>query len=259
MLSKLNKAYLSVYYNLFKSDLRNLDTPDSDFADKWRHRRKMLEEFLSALLLSSNMTLTGAKKFTLLLHNVSTPIYWNLSECENYETAVEILEAMFVKKNNTIFARHLLATRHQQPEESLEKYLQILKTLGHEYEFTVLTTNQAGDIFIRDAFINGIQSNLIKQRLRLAKSLWTSPNIGHGTKTICLLFTARDFSGCNFYPASFSKFFCSVFLKFSIFSPPLQDQNYSIVQDTPALLSIMNNVLLWPQLCPSATFVISVK
>ena len=42
--------------------------------------------------------------------------YGNLSEFENYETALEIFEAMFVKKKNIILARHLLATSHQSLE-----------------------------------------------------------------------------------------------------------------------------------------------
>ena len=76
-----------------KPDRLDLDTSDSD--DKWHLWRKLSEGFLAAVF---KHTLSGTEKFTLLLYHVSTPIYRNLSECENYETVVEILEAMSIKK-----------------------------------------------------------------------------------------------------------------------------------------------------------------
>ena len=102
-----------------KPDRLDHDTSDSDSTDKWRYWRKMFGGFLIVLQLSSNTTLISIKKYTLPLYHVSTLIYRNLSECENYETAVEILEAMFVTKMNTIFAR--LATKRQLLEKNLEQ------------------------------------------------------------------------------------------------------------------------------------------
>ena len=78
---------------------------------------------------------------------------------------------MFIKKKNSIFARYLLATRRQETEESLELYLQNLKILNHDCDFTALTASQARDITIRDAFISGVRSNQIRQRMLENKDL----------------------------------------------------------------------------------------
>ena len=78
---------------------------------------------------------------------------------------------MFIKKKNSIFARHLLATRRQETEESLELYLQNLKILSRDCDFTALTASQARDIAIRDAFISGVQSYQIRQRMLENKDL----------------------------------------------------------------------------------------
>ena len=78
---------------------------------------------------------------------------------------------MFIKKKNSIFARYLLATRRQEAEESLELYLQNLKILSRDCDFTALTISQAKDIAIRDVFISGVRSNQIKQRMLENKEL----------------------------------------------------------------------------------------
>jgi len=38
-----------------------------------------------------------------------------IEETENYDIAIETLKQMFVKPKNMIFARHILATRTQNP------------------------------------------------------------------------------------------------------------------------------------------------
>ena len=78
---------------------------------------------------------------------------------------------MFFKKKNSIFARYLLATRGEETEESLELYLQNPKILSYDSDFTVLKASQARDIAIRDAFISGVRSNQIRQRMLENKDL----------------------------------------------------------------------------------------
>ena len=144
---------------------------DPDSNDKWLHWRDMFEGFLSELQSSSTSALTGSQKLTLLLHHISTPIYKCLCRCQNYDAAISTLDGMFIKKKNSIFARYLLATRRQETEESLELYLQNLKILSHDCDFTALTASQARDITIRDAFISGVRSNQIRQRMLENKDL----------------------------------------------------------------------------------------
>ena len=131
----------------------------------------MFEGFLSELQSSSTSALTGSLKLTLLLYHISTPIYKCLSGCQKYNAAISTLDGMFIKKKNSIFARYLLATRHQETEESLELYLQNLKIFSRDCDFTALTASQARDIAIRDVFISGVRSNQIRQRMIETKDL----------------------------------------------------------------------------------------
>ncbi|XP_068235942.1 uncharacterized protein [Palaemon carinicauda] len=70
-----------------------------------------------------------------------------------------------MKPNNEIFARHLLATRRQNSDKSLDQFLQALKLLAKDCQFKSVTVEEACDSYVRDAFINGLVSGAIRQRL----------------------------------------------------------------------------------------------
>ena len=60
-------------------------------------------------------------------------IFVYFEECTEYDRAIVVLKELFVKPKNEVFSRHVLATRIQQTTESLEEYLQVLKTLRGDY------------------------------------------------------------------------------------------------------------------------------
>ena len=59
----------------------------------------------------------------------------------------------------------MLATRKQQPTETLDEYLQQLKTLAKDCSFKAVTADIYKQEMIRDSYINGLLSNAIRQRL----------------------------------------------------------------------------------------------
>ena len=130
----------------------------------------MFEGFFSELQYFTS-ALTDSLKLILLLHHISNPIYKCLSGCQNYDAAVSTLDGMFIRKKNSIFARYLLAARRQETEECLELYLQNLKILSCDCDFTALTASQIRYIAIRDNFISGVRSNQIRQRMLENKDL----------------------------------------------------------------------------------------
>jgi len=69
------------------------------------------------------------------------------------------------KQKNPVFARHLLATRGQRPDESLAEFLQALSILAKDCVFKDVTAAQSKEEFIRDIFKNGLSSSSIRQRL----------------------------------------------------------------------------------------------
>ena len=82
-----------------------------------------------------------------------------------------MLKTLYVKTPNEIFARHKLATRKQQAGETLDQYLQELKLLSKDCNFCQVSAIQQRDEAIRDAFISGLLSGSIRQRLLENKTL----------------------------------------------------------------------------------------
>ena len=109
------------------------DPNSSEASKEWLHWKRTFENFLT-VLPQENLN-----KLTVLENYVSPTIFQHIEDCSDYAAAIEILQVLFVKPRNEIFARHLLATRHQQPRETLDEYLQALKTLSKDCNFKSLS------------------------------------------------------------------------------------------------------------------------
>ena len=96
---------------------------------------------------------------------VSSRVYVAIADCTMYEAAIKILKDLYVKPSNTIFARYCLATCRQKAGKSLEEFLQALRTLSKECNFKNVTAEQYREEAVTDAFISGLHSSLIRQRL----------------------------------------------------------------------------------------------
>ena len=76
-----------------------------------------------------------------------------------------------MKPRNVVLARHILSTRKQKAGENVHQFLNELKTLAKDCDFKTVSVDQYRSEMIRDAFINGLQSNHIRQRLLENKTL----------------------------------------------------------------------------------------
>ena len=70
-----------------------------------------------------------------------------------------------MKTPNKIFARHLLTTAKQEVGQSLDDFFLTLTKLSKDCNFANVTGEEYRKQMIRDAFINGITSHSIRQRL----------------------------------------------------------------------------------------------
>ncbi|CAK8690382.1 unnamed protein product [Clavelina lepadiformis] len=84
----------------------------------WKHWKRTFDNFLAELAQEQISTAPPINKLQLLTNFVSAEIFEFIEDCNTYDSAVEILQELLVKKPNEIFARHLLTTRKQQPSES---------------------------------------------------------------------------------------------------------------------------------------------
>lgn len=112
-----------------------LDTdPSSSTAEKdWLHWICTFENFISALPTQ------GLNKLQLLVNYVSPRTYEYIEHCGTYAEAIATLKDLYIKPTNEIFARHLLATRRQRSGESMDEFLQALKTLAKDCKFKDVT------------------------------------------------------------------------------------------------------------------------
>ena len=138
-----------------------LDTdPSSSTAEKdWLHWIRTFENFVSALPVE------GLNKLQVLTNYVSPQIFEYIGHCDRYQEAIDTLRALYIKPTNEVFARHLLATRRQKSGETMDEFLQVLKALAKDCKFKDVTAAVYRDEAVRDAFIAGLQSNTIRQRL----------------------------------------------------------------------------------------------
>ncbi|XP_065055331.1 uncharacterized protein LOC135683878 [Rhopilema esculentum] len=143
----------------------NADPSDSGARKSWIHWKRTSENFLAVLGEAD------IDKFGVLTNFVSPTVYEYIEECTTYGSAIETLQNIYVKPTNEIYVRHVLATRRQQAGETLDEYLQALKVLSKECNFQSVNAAKYCEEYIRDAFITGLNSNQIRQRL-LEIKLW---------------------------------------------------------------------------------------
>ncbi|MPC31751.1 hypothetical protein E2C01_025048 [Portunus trituberculatus] len=143
----------------------SLDTTPAE----WNHWFRTFTNFLDSI--SDD---TAPDKLKLLVNHVSPPVFSHISDCNTYKEAITMLETVYVKPTIIIFTRHLLATRKQTNSETVDQFLHALKLLCSDYEFRAVSADTYIQEAIRDAFISGISSPMIRQRLLEKESLTLS-------------------------------------------------------------------------------------
>ncbi|TGZ66243.1 hypothetical protein CRM22_005428 [Opisthorchis felineus] len=133
------------------------DAPDA--TRQWNHWFCTFSNFLDEIKVFN------PHKLKTLYNYISPAVFEIIAECATYEEAIKTLENLYVKPKNEAAARHLLATCKQEVGHTLDHFVQKLKTLARECHFQAVTAEQYRDNALRDAFISGIQSTEIRQRL----------------------------------------------------------------------------------------------
>merc|ERR1712227_890162 len=105
------------------------------------------------------------RKLQTLINCISPEIYEYISEAEDYYSAINILERLYTKPNSIIYNRHQLASRRQRKDESVYQYMQRLETLSNTCEFKAVSGEIYRQEYLRDSFINGLESTQIRDKL----------------------------------------------------------------------------------------------
>ena len=146
-------------------------SPNSVNADKvFKHWVKTFENFVGECATTAGdggvrVPATDAVKLKALLNNVSHELFAMVQSATTYDAAMKELEKIYVKPVNEVYVRHCLASRRQQPGETIDEYVQTLHILGNECTFANVSPEEYKNEYIRDSFIRGISSREIQARL----------------------------------------------------------------------------------------------
>ena len=113
------------------------------------------------------------RKFKLLI----------VADATEYDQASVMLRNAYHKSKNVTFARYLLVSRTRKSRESSKEFVHALKQLARDCEFRAVTADKYRDELTRDAFINGINSVGIRQRL-LEEDELTIQNVINKSETL---------------------------------------------------------------------------
>ncbi|XP_072340617.1 uncharacterized protein [Scyliorhinus torazame] len=90
------------------------------------------------------------------------PLIW---DAPPYSEAMTLLKGHYVKLVNQVYARRLLAMRRQLPRETLDDFLRALQILSRNCDCQAVSAVQHTELLIRDAYVTGMKSTYVCQRL----------------------------------------------------------------------------------------------
>ena len=138
-----------------------------DAEKQWRHWFRTFENFMGSLSFPDTMgdAIIQQHKLSTLINYVSPSIYDFISESTSFNDAVNTLKDLYVKPVNVMYNRHVLMTHRQSETQPVDQYLQELERLSRNCNFTNVSAENYRKEYVRDAFINGLRSPSIRQRL----------------------------------------------------------------------------------------------
>lgn len=145
---------------LLRPERLDIDPKSVGAEAKWLHWKKTFTNFVNQI-----SDITEENKLPLLCNYISADVFQYVNDSSSFQDAIELLDSLYVTKRNEIYARHCLASRTQLAAESISEYLHTLKQMSKDCEFKSVSAEQYKCEYIRDAFIRGLKSARIRERL----------------------------------------------------------------------------------------------
>ena len=137
-----------------------ISTVNEESSKRYVYWEKTFQNYISTLEDANN----EQKKLMVLTNNISMENFDIIQDCTTYTEALEKLKKHYVKKKNSMFARHVLLSR-KQGEESLEEYLCVLNDLSRSCDYKSVDAETYRNESVMIAFIKGIKSGYIRQKI----------------------------------------------------------------------------------------------
>uniref|UniRef100_UPI003590175D uncharacterized protein isoform X2 n=1 Tax=Myxine glutinosa TaxID=7769 RepID=UPI003590175D len=108
---------------------------------------------------------TAVAKLATLHSKVDDKVYNSIAQCATYDLPIAELKRLYIKEKSPVYARHLLLTRRQQPNEPMDHYAQELRQLLLDSTREPRTHEQAQDDLLLDAYVAGVSSQDLRLKL----------------------------------------------------------------------------------------------
>ncbi|XP_059822040.1 uncharacterized protein LOC132392217 [Hypanus sabinus] len=145
---------------VLRSERLDLDPQDPEAALAFEHWLACFQSYLAELRATD-----PAVMYRILFSRVTPKVYSIIQDLPTYEGALDALKRQYLWPVNTVYARHRLATRQQRPGESSTGFLRALQTLVRACDCKTLTAEQHAELLVRGAFVMGLRSVYVRQRL----------------------------------------------------------------------------------------------
>ena len=126
---------------------------------------KFWEKTLRNLVTTSFDDKTEVQKLSILTQYLTYKTYPIIEDATTYTEALKLLKDQFYKTKNEVYARHILYTRKQKSEETVDEFLTVLRQLAKDCNYQQVSAKDHQDQSIRDSFISGLKSPSIRQRI----------------------------------------------------------------------------------------------
>ena len=151
---------------LLRPERFDVEPCEAGATKKYLHWLRTFQNFVNSLSPDQQ-----ENNLNLLINFVSPSVFEIISEASSYDEAIGLLNNLYNKPKNEIFARHLLATCKQESGQTLDQFIQKLKSLAKDCNFKNSTATEIRDDAIRDSFISGLLDNGVRHCLLEQDSL----------------------------------------------------------------------------------------
>jgi transposase InsO family protein len=133
--------------------------PDNASEDDYNYWKRMLNIYYTRADVAHDQQLDVL--FVLCGANA----FPTIEACATYNEAIALLDRKYLQQASPIMARYNLRSRTQKPGESITEFLSQLELVAKKCTIAAVTAIQHRELLLADAFVAGLLSMPIKQRL----------------------------------------------------------------------------------------------
>lgn len=129
----------------------------------YRHWKLTLQNYIRSH--NNGLIENTSDNFFALINCISASVFDLISDKTDYDSALRTLDAAYLKPENIVYNRYRLMTTKQQTTQNIDAFILQLEMLAKTCNFEAVSAEENKNQYIREAFIGGISSSSIRQRL----------------------------------------------------------------------------------------------